>query len=148
MQGTFVPFFCKTPIEYLCALAKNVKSLIVLFLQVEPPTELITQLKVPSTDSVSFHSIESFSNYSTKSQPDFEAAKKFPLDGFPSAFNVCHVQSLFTQVVIIALLHHYTELHHCTVTSLHCYIITLLHLLHYYVIQYSIKRLIYNFKML
>ena len=72
--------------------------------QIEPPTEVITKLKVPSTDSVSFHSVESYSNYSSSEsgQPDFAEAKKFPVTGFPSAFNVCHVQSLFTQVDVVS----------------------------------------------
>lgn len=68
---------------------------------VEPPTELITQLKVPSTDSVTFHNVNSYRNYSPAQPANFEAAKKFPLDGFPAAFNVCHVQSLFTQIYIV-----------------------------------------------
>lgn len=68
---------------------------------VEPPIELVTKLKVPSTDSITFHSIESFSNYSAAGKPNFEAAKKFPLDGFPSPFSVCHVKSLFTQIYIV-----------------------------------------------
>lgn len=67
---------------------------------VEPPAELVTKLDIPSAENIKFHSIQSYSNYATNSQ-QFDEARLFPLDGFPSAFNVCHVQSLFTEIYIL-----------------------------------------------
>jgi len=66
---------------------------------IEPPQELITRLKVPSTNSVTFHDIQSFSNYSEEQVGDVN--KMFPIDGFPSAFSVYNVKSLFVQIYVV-----------------------------------------------
>jgi len=67
---------------------------------VEPAAEIINQLPIPSTSSITFHQIKSMSNRGGASSLD-EFKHVFSLDGIPCAFHVLHCASLFTEIFIV-----------------------------------------------
>ena len=65
--------------------------------QVEPPTDILLSVDVPSVDSIHFHSIKPSSNHDPASA---NANPKFPLGNIPVTFQLDDIQTNFVNVSI------------------------------------------------
>ena len=100
-------FFRTLPISHCCFLIESLCSIF----QEEPPLDLVTTIKIPSTNSIPFHNIETMSN----SRVDEKLVKvpKFHVDEVPFAMQLDDIKSLFLQVCSSF----YTLLYFCQYSS-------------------------------
>jgi len=69
--------------------------------EIDPPSEIISKVAVPSTDSITFHNIQSKSNQHVQQNSSTDILESFPLDNLPCPFYIHDVKSFFTQIHVI-----------------------------------------------
>ena len=85
------------PLDLFSSVTWELILCTLLFVKEEPPLDLITSMKVPSTDSIRFHGIETIGNVQLS---DHSAVKteKLQISEIPFSVQVDDIKSLFLQV--------------------------------------------------
>eukprot|EP00795_Rhopilema_esculentum_P010837 gene10837-19653_t len=68
--------------------------------EVEPPPNLVSSMKVPSTDSIPFHAIRTATN-TRKTENSPAKVPKFHVSEIPFAFQLDNIKSLFLQMSVV-----------------------------------------------
>eukprot|EP00794_Sanderia_malayensis_P015886 gene15886-17486_t len=69
--------------------------------EVEPPENLVNTMKVPSIESIDFHTIQTLSNSTAKGDNSVAKVPKLHLSEIPFAFQLDHIKSLFLQMTVV-----------------------------------------------
>ena len=99
-QSTYQIYYPCLEIKGICTqffLVANVISFWhFIFCQEEPPLELLTSMKIPSTNSIQFHGVETLTNMPSIDHTVMKT-QKFQLAEIPFAIQVDDIKSLFLQ---------------------------------------------------
>ncbi|XP_028410939.1 uncharacterized protein C05D11.1-like [Dendronephthya gigantea] len=66
---------------------------------IEPPSELVSSLPIPSISSINFHDVKTASNLGNIS--DDVIISKFPVNNIPYSFQLDHISSLFIEITVL-----------------------------------------------
>ena len=102
----------------------NTRELVVFFLfQLPVPTEVVSELSIPRTDSIHFHPLVAMGNHrSEEALAGVTENAKFPVHKIPFFFHLYHIHSSFVEVHVHTCTHSQEHTKSCGHLSMSCII--------------------------